>query len=90
MSFMVSPSRVGHGKNLKVILTDPAGKRVDQRLSGPQEEGGLPVDLYGLVLADGSLVEMVLPCRQHELMVNWSSSEATLPKRFGAAWSGSP
>lgn len=63
-------------KNIKVILTDPAGKRVDQRLSGPQEEGGLAVDLYGLVLADGSLVEMVLPCRQHELMVNWSSSEA--------------
>ncbi len=63
-------------KNLKVILTDPAGKRVDQRLSGPQEEGGLAVDLYGLVLADGSLVEMALPCCQHELMVNWSSSEA--------------
>lgn len=64
-------------KNLKVILTEPAGKRVDQRLSGPQEEGGLPVDPYELLLADGSLVEMVLPCRQHELMVNWSSSEAT-------------
>lgn len=66
-------------KLLKAILTDPTGKRVDQRLLGDHDAGIYLIHVYELVAADGSVIEMVLPTSpqglSHDLMINWSSNE---------------
>lgn len=69
-------------KNLKIILSDSTGKRIDQRLltAGTGIDGIYTTPIYELTTPDGSVIELVAPSSplgfSYDLMINWSSSEA--------------